>query len=127
MSPPTEAQWEYAARAGSREARYGRIEDIAWYKDNSGDRPKGVGEKTPNAWKLYDMLGNAWEWTADWYGETYYQAKESRDPQGPPRGTYRGLRGGAWFVSRESIRVSVRGSNPPEDRHLTFGFRCAGD
>jgi formylglycine-generating enzyme required for sulfatase activity len=149
---PTEAEWECAARAGSREARYGNLDDIGWYVDNSGRQRidstriwtedqenyfkrlagngnglKAVGQKLPNAWKLYDMLGNVWEWTADWYGEKYYQAKEGIDPKGPPGGEMRVLRGGSWVNNPRSLRVSVRGKNPPAGRNISFGFRCAGD
>ncbi len=69
---PTEAEWEYVCRAGTKDPRYGDIDNIAWYKDNSGGKPNEVGLKEPNDWGLYDMLGNVWEWCSDIYDETEY-------------------------------------------------------
>ncbi len=79
---PTEAEWEFAARAGSEKARYGELSSLAWYDSNSGGQSWQVGRKHPSAWGLYDMLGNVWEWTADWYGASYYQQKNVTDPRG---------------------------------------------
>ncbi len=84
---PTEAEWEYAARAGSASASYGNLDDIAWYAGNSSARTHTVGQKLPNAWGLYDMLGNVWEWTADWYDKDYYSRRVDLDPAGPMTGT----------------------------------------
>lgn len=149
---PTEAEWEYAARAGTSSARYGDIDAIAWYGDNSGKQhldstniwkadsrgflrrmqengngPHGVGVKEPNAWLLYDMLGNVWQWTADWYDETYYTRNESVDPLGPPGGTFKMLRGGSWANLPWYVRASIRFNGIPTDRANRFGFRCAAD
>src|SRR5258708_34035509 len=91
---PTEAEWEYAARGGDTSARYGAVDSVAWYNANSGSKTHEVGQKQANGYGLYDTLGNVWEWTADWYGEKYYQRGESRDPQGPSAGHKRTRRGG---------------------------------
>ena len=93
---PTEAEWEYAARAGTTGARHGVLGSIAWYEDNSGGRTHPVGQKRANAWGLHDMLGNVWEWTADWYGD--YPSGLVTDPRGPSTGSDRVFRGGSWFA-----------------------------
>jgi formylglycine-generating enzyme required for sulfatase activity len=79
---PTEAEWEYAARAGSKESRYGALDQVGWYGSNSKGQTQPVAAKSPNAWGLYDMLGNVWEWTADWYDKDYYNQKVAKDPPG---------------------------------------------
>jgi len=83
MRLPTEAEWEYAARAGSTEARYRAIDRAAWYADNSQYRTHPVATKASNAWGLYDTLGNVWEWVEDWYDSAYYKQNVSTDPPGP--------------------------------------------
>ena len=149
---PTEAEWEYAGRAGNDSATYRDPEVVAWFADNSGKKPfdsveyfrynqsqlekklfsngagpHSVGKKAPNAWGLYDMLGNVWEWVGDYYSERYYPNSPSRDPAGPKEGIQRVLRGGAWNSMPNDIRVSYRLTNPPGDHLGSFGFRCAGD
>jgi formylglycine-generating enzyme required for sulfatase activity len=124
---PTEAEWEYAARAGTTAARYGDLDNVAWYSKNSEGSTRPVGQKAPNAFGLFDMLGNVWEWTADWYGEKYYQPDEAEDPHGPPEGTMRVLRGGSWNGTPRYVRVSFRNWLEPEDRSSGVGFRCVGD
>jgi formylglycine-generating enzyme required for sulfatase activity len=121
MRLPTEAEWEYAARAGTTVSRYGDLDQIAWYGVNSSDKTHEVMQKQPNAWNLYDMLGNVWEWTADWYGA--YTAAA----QGPVSGKIRVLRGGSWGNGPSFVRVSVRSGNEPENRSNVVGFRCAGN
>jgi formylglycine-generating enzyme required for sulfatase activity len=112
MRLPNESEWEYAARANNPAARYGEPDAIAWYKDNSHERSHEVAQKQPNAWQLYDMLGDLWEWTTDPY-------KDESD--------YRVLRGGSWRTSGAGMRVSFRGLDDPE-RHRNFtGFRCVGE
>lgn len=109
---PTEAEWEHACRAGTTGARYGALDDIAWYRGNSDERIHNVGGKQPNAWGLYDMLGNVWEWCWDIYDAEVY-------------GTYRVLRGGGWFDEHWSCRASVRRRSHPTHRIDDVGFRVA--
>jgi formylglycine-generating enzyme required for sulfatase activity len=122
---PTEAEWEYAARAGTQGTRYGPLEDIAWWGDTPGPQP--VGTKQPNRLGLYDMLGNAWQWVSDWYGAEYYAGRDSDDPKGPASGQQRIQRGGGWGSKTRNVRVSARGPAFPLSRNPNVGFRCAGD
>ncbi len=124
---PTEAEWEDAVRAGSSGARYGPLGEIAWHDANSGGRTHPVGQKGPNSWGLHDMLGNVWEWVADWYDADYYQTLPSpaTDPNGPPSGTLRVLRGGSWVSDPGFVRASFRHRDAPEYRNYNIGFRCA--
>jgi formylglycine-generating enzyme required for sulfatase activity len=125
MRLPTEAEYEYAARGGSAAARYGPIADIAWYFVNSGGlQARDVKLKQPNAYGLYDMMGNVWEWTADWYGP--YSAAGAVDPTGPPNGTERAERGGSWFTGPLTIRASTRDYHLSVYRYTDVGVRCAG-
>lgn len=122
---PTEAEWEYAARAGTAGARYGKLAEIAWYDGNSGDQTHEVGQKKSNAWGLYDMLGNVWQWTADWYGK--YSAAAQTDPQGPPDGKNRTLRGSFWDSNPMLVRVSMRVDVNPDESNESHGFRCVAE
>ena len=124
---PTEAEWEYAARAGSTEARYGPLDQIAWHGNNSGVRAHPVGEKQPNRFGFNDMLGNVWEWVADWYAEKYYEQGEGRDPLGPPSGGYRVLRGGSWYDVPRDARASLRVRSEPGYLNYNVGVRCFGE
>jgi sulfatase modifying factor 1 len=144
---PTEAEWEYAARAGTTDARYGSLEQIAWYADTSGESPldsrrliaekmfgrrfrenrnrlHDVAQKTPNAFGLYDTLGNAWEWVSDWYDDKYYGRSPSQDPTGPSSGQAQILRGGAWNSPPWHVRVSDRIVHPSGVANIVFGYRC---
>ena len=123
---PTEAEWEYAARAGTTAATYGTLGSVAWVStiNFSNDKSKStthpVGQKLPNAWGLYDMLGNVWEWTGDWKGT--YPASVT-DPTGAPSGARRVFRGGSWEWLDIFTRVATRGSNAPDFRDHDLGFR----
>ena len=118
---PTEAEWEYAARAGTTGARHGELDEIAWYSGNSGDETHPVGEKRANAWGLHDMLGNVGEWTADWYGD--YPTGSVTDPEGPDTGSYRVFRGGGWSDFARLVRSALRYAYSPGGRSRNFGFR----
>lgn len=119
---PTEAQWEYACRAGTATTYYwGDAMDgaYAWYWNNSGSKTHPVGTKKPNAWGLYDMSGNVWEWCRDWYGTLAYGA----DPVGSASGSYRVKRGGGWNSDSGICTSSYWGSNVPSYRNDISGFR----
>jgi formylglycine-generating enzyme required for sulfatase activity len=110
---PTEAEWEYACKAGTTGIRYGEIDAIAWYKENSEKSMHPVGLKSPNAWGLYDMLGNVWEWCSDIYDETVY-------------GSYRVIRGGGWCdEERGCMATNRRRSHPSSFKIDDLGFRIA--
>jgi formylglycine-generating enzyme required for sulfatase activity len=121
---PTEAEWEYAGRAGSTAVRYGKIDDIAWYFTYGVAETHPVAQKRPNAFGLYDMLGNVWELVNDWYAPDYYQTRPPQDPAGPAHGTFRVLRGGSWFEHPRYVKVSFRFRDFPDNRYDTYGFRC---
>lgn len=125
---PTEAEWEYAARAGTTFAYHfgdndGLLTDYAWIVANSGDRTHDVAKKKPNPWGLYDMYGNVYEWCEDWYGRTYYRFSPKADPQGPVNGASKVKRGGSKDRSARSCRSSARESADPETRSDNTGFR----
>jgi formylglycine-generating enzyme required for sulfatase activity len=110
---PTEAEWEYACKAGTTGIRYGGIDDIAWYKGNSGNSTQCVGTKEPNQFGIYDMLGNVWEWCSDIYDETVY-------------GSYRVIRGGGWNdEERGCMATNRRRSHPLLFKIDDLGFRIA--
>ena len=118
---PTEAEWEYAARAGTTEDRYGNLDAISWYEGNSEVSMHPVGQKAPNAWGLYDMLGNAGEWVEGWYGG--YTGGTVTDPWGPGVASDRVFRGGGGYSSARFCRSSLRISAPPDTYNITLGFR----
>jgi serine/threonine-protein kinase len=126
---PTEAEWEYAARGGSTEARYGPIDEIAWFvapgkEANIGTQPHEVGQKRANGFWLFDVLGNVEEWVNDWYDPNYYRNSPSQDPPGPASGEDRVQRGGCWRLYPSYARVSNRGRGFPNGVTLGNGFRC---
>ncbi len=121
---PSEAEWEFAARGGNPQARYGVLDDIAWSKENAENQSHVVGGKQPNPYGLFDTLGNVWEWVNDWYDQNYYQNSPAQDPKGPASGERRVLRGGSWIVDPKLLRVSERYNIQPDARSEFFGFRC---
>ena len=127
---PTEAQWEYACRAGST-TRYcfgdteNGLGEYAWYIENSGRQTHPVGEKKPNAWGLYDMHGNVWEWCQDWYDSGYYAKSPTDGPMGPTTALGRVDRGGGWFSSAGDCRSAFRGRDDPGGRADTLGLRVS--
>ncbi|MCB1192844.1 MAG: formylglycine-generating enzyme family protein [Leptospiraceae bacterium] len=123
---PTEAEWEYAARAGTKTKYFwgDKIDkDYIWFKENSGNHTQVVGLKQPNPFGLYDMVGNIWEWCEDWYDFDYYRNSPVEDPQGPESGVYKVIRGGAWNSGIRNIRISDRSSRSPDLGSLAIGFR----
>ena len=124
---PSEAEWEYAARGETTEPRYGSLDEIAWYSANSGGMTHDVAQKRANAFGLYDMLGNVWQWVNDPYDPNYYQNSLSQDPPGPLSGRLRVLRAGSWDFSGQFIRVSNRMGDTHSDWDFNFGIRCAMD
>ncbi|MHB8952036.1 MAG: formylglycine-generating enzyme family protein [Pirellulaceae bacterium] len=125
---PSEAEWEYACRAGSTTPySFGddadAVEDHAWVDGNSSSTTHPVGEKLPNAWGLYDMHGNVWEWCADWFGA--YPKTPVDDPRGIATGASRAIRGGCWLSSAKDCRTANRLGHPPDSRYFFLGFRVA--
>jgi formylglycine-generating enzyme required for sulfatase activity len=119
---PTEAQWEYACRAGKEGPGFHRLDEVAWYDRNSGGMTHKVGQKTPNNWGFYDMHGNVWEWCADWFEGAL---KGGTDPVGPSTGRIRVSRGGAWFYEAEACRAAMRIGAEPDDLDPGWGLRPA--
>jgi formylglycine-generating enzyme required for sulfatase activity len=124
---PTEAEWEYAARGGTSGSRYGNLDAIAWYKGNSDDKTHPVGRLQPNAYGLYDMLGNVWEWCDGWYDKDWYSRMSERNPVNRIEGSIRVLRGGGWNFSHKFVRVSTRYEYDPLNWDSHTGFRCSRD
>jgi formylglycine-generating enzyme required for sulfatase activity len=128
MHLPTEAEWEYAARGGSTGDLYGNIDEIAWHSQNSGGTMHDVGQKLPNAYGLYDMLGNVREWVNDCFDWKYYQNSPSQDPPGPSTSpcNIRVIRGATWETRPSGVRVWDRGGGSARAAFNGSGFRCAG-
>ena len=126
MKLPSEAQWEYAARAGTRNV-------YSW--GDSGPSPQRcvmpekrcpdeAGSHAPNGWGLFDMTGNVWEWTNDYYDQQYYSFSDSQDPPGPDVGLYRVIRGGGWYSGPAQLRIANRHWFSPDYAEASIGFRC---
>jgi formylglycine-generating enzyme required for sulfatase activity len=127
---PTEAEWEYACRAGTTTpfnngSDETALDDAAWYEANSGEQTHPVASKKPNAWGLYDMLGNVWQWCGDWYGE--YPHEATTDPHGSSNPRDRVMRGGSWNDPMERCRSARRRYSAPDARYFAIGFRVALD
>jgi formylglycine-generating enzyme required for sulfatase activity len=125
---PTEAEWEYAARGGSKSKGYtysgsNDIDAVGWYIRNSNSKTHPVAQKQPNELGLYDMSGNVWEWCSDWYSDSYYRSSPKNDPQGPNSGVFRVLRGGNWYYYDNGCRVADRSWLAPDYRSSYNGFR----
>jgi len=128
---PTEAEWEYAARSGGKDETYAGgndVDAVAWYRGNSGGflssrQTHPVGKKQPNGLGLYDMSGNVWEWTGDWYADDYYAKSPRNNPQGPSKGANRVNRGGSWGNGATYVRPANRIRFRPGNRNYYLGFR----
>lgn len=130
---PTEAEWEYVARAGT-ETDYSFGDDsrelsrYAWHGESFGSGSSHpVGQKLPNGWGLYDMHGNVWEWVNDWYADDYYSRSPDKDPLGPEQGEERVVRGGSWHNTATSWRSAFRRSYEPDYRGISIGFRVVAE
>ena len=123
---PTEAEWEYAARAGSTGLRpfsLMAMDEYAWYIHNSNDEIQAVAQLEPNDWGLYDMYGNVWEWVSDWYSPTTYKSSPKINPQGPVQGIKKVRRGGSFHCPQHLIRPAYRAANSPDKSYSILGFR----
>jgi formylglycine-generating enzyme required for sulfatase activity len=128
---PTEAEWEYACRAGTTTAYFfgdstAKAGDYAWFDKNSGGHPRPVGQKQPNPWGLYDIAGNVWEWCNDFYKVDYYRESPRENPQGPNEGENKVLRGGAWRFSADNCRSGYRYNESPGYSDVCFGYDIYG-
>lgn len=129
---PTEAEWEFAAKGGNKSKGYtvAGSDDpgsVAWFRDNSNKEIKSVRRKKKNELGLYDMSGNVWEWTSDFFDPNFYASSPSKDPKGPATGAFRVLRGGSASDAANAMRVSGRFSSFPQVKSGVFGFRLAKD
>jgi sulfatase modifying factor 1 len=128
---PTEAEWECACRAGTSTAYYfgddpSKLGEYAWFDKNSGGHPRPVGQKQPNAWGLFDMCGNLWEWCNDFYKVDYYGESPLTDPKGPDTGRTKVVRGGAWRFSAQMCRAGYRYNENPGYADVCFGYDIYG-
>lgn len=127
---PTEAEWEYAARAGNEALRPFSVlamDEYAWYIHNSNDELQTVAQLEANDWGLYDMYGNAWEWVSDWYSPTAYAESETINPQGPLQGTKKVRRGGSFHCRPHLVRPAYRSATYPAEGYSVLGFRLVAE
>ena len=127
---PTEAEWEYAARAGTNGMRPWPVEVLvnhAWYIANSTDVIQPVATRTANAWGLHDLFGNVWEWTGDWYAPDYYTNSPLVSPAGPVKGTKKIRRGGSFHCQVHLVRPGYRSADTPDIRYSVIGFRLVAE
>jgi formylglycine-generating enzyme required for sulfatase activity len=128
---PTEAEWEYACRAGTKTAYFfgnnpSKLANYAWFDRNSGGHTQPVGQKRPNPWGLYDMCGNVWQWCNDFYKVDYYQESPKENPRGPKNGESKVVRGGAWRFSAQNCRSGYRYNENPGYADVCFGYDIYG-
>ena len=135
---PTETEWEYAARSGKQTYFPGIIrkyiyagsnkpEEVAWFRNNSENKPYKTGQKKSNRANLFDMSGNVAEWCSDWYSPEYYKFAPEKNPQGPENGQMKVHRGGSWYNTSEMLRVTNRRASKPVTENATIGFRVVKD
>jgi len=128
---PTEAEWEYACRAGTTTPYFfgatpAKAGEFAWFDKNAGGKPRPVGQKQPNPWGLHDMAGNVWQWCNDFYDVEYYTKSPKQDPPGPAEGKNKVLRGGAWRFSADNCRSGYRYNEHPGSADVCFGYDIYG-
>ncbi len=129
---PTEAEWEFAARGGTKSQRYSfsggnHAETVGWYSENSGRRTHPVAGKKANELGIYDMTGNVWEWCADWYSDEYYSESPKNNPKGPLTGQNHVLRGGSWISTEEYCHITTRSYLKSDYVSVSNGFRVVKD
>jgi len=127
---PTEAEWEFAAKGGTKSKNTffsgsNEVTEIAWHVKNSERRPHAVGTKLPNELGIHDMSGNVWEWCWDWYNKDYYKIEDGNNPKGPIRGEKKSVRGGSWDSQESYLRTANRISTVPSITNEFYGFRLA--
>lgn len=127
---PTEAEWEYVAKAGVNDLRpvaLDELEDHAWFINNSKDIVQAVATRKPNRFGVYDMMGNVWEWVDDWYAADTYTKEKRTDPTGPANGRSKVRRGGSYHCPLHLTRPGYRSANPPDTRYEVLGFRVIAE